>query len=408
MLQKRIAVISYHTCPLSDEKGTEIGGMNIYVLELSKQLAKKGFTIDIYTRAREADSPKIVQVAPNLRVIHLVAGPEAILPKKQLRQYIPEFTQALFAFIEKESLVYDLLNAHYYYSGIIGMEMKKRYQLPLTMTFHTLALMKNLVARNEGEKEDLDRIETELRLTQESDHLFAASTKDAQYITDLYNAPKDKVSVLTPGIDAALFYPTDKEMAKKQTNMDSETKTLLFVGRIEPLKGVDVLLYAIKILLTRAPHLRICLAIVGGDTTGATETWSEELKRLEKIRRLLGIEAAVKFIGQKKHAELPLYYNAADIVVMPSHYEAFGMTALEAMACGTPVITTDATGVSGLLDKQHASLVTSANNPIMLASKIKHLLCNQDEYQKVSREVYAQVQDLSWEKVAERFAALCI
>lgn len=406
-MHKRIAVLSYHTCPLSDERGTEIGGMNVYVLELSKQLAKKGYTIDIYTRCVDPASQKIVQVSQNLRVIHLHAGEEKKLPKKELINYLPDFTSSLFSFIEQEKLAYDTISAHYYLSGLIGLEMKKKYHLPLSITFHTLALMKNLVARSEAEKDDLSRIEAELMLVQKADRIFATSETDSQYLQTLYSASPEKVFVLTPGVDLEKFKPMDKLQAKKHIHADPSEKLILFVGRIEPLKGIDVLLYSIKILLQQNSGLRIAVSIVGGDISEKLNKWSAELQKLEKIREILQIGAVVTFVGQQNREELPYYYNAAEVVVMPSHYESFGTTALEAMASGTPVITTDAAGVSGLLDKQHNTLVTSANNPILLADKILRLLKDEKHYKQVSHEIYEKVQDVSWEKIAERFMKCC-
>jgi D-inositol-3-phosphate glycosyltransferase len=347
-------------------------------------------------------------VAPNLRVIHLVAGAEAFLPKQTLGEYIAEFTMQLLSFVDKEGLSYDFISAHYYYSGLIGLEVKKHLEIPLGVTFHTLALMKNLVARGDDERESLERVEAELMLVKQVDHIFATSERDANYLETLYSAPKAKVSILTPGVDLQLFHPADKVQAKQAIGATNDSQLILFVGRIEPLKGIDVLLYAIKILLQKHPELKLCLYIVGGDVSESADQWSKELQKLEKLRTLLGIEASVHFVGRKKQEELPDYYNAAEIVVMPSQYESFGITALEAMASGVPVITTDVTGVSGLLDSNHASLVTSANNPMLLAEKIKNLLIDKDMYQKTSQEVYAKVQDLSWKKVVERFLRLCV
>jgi D-inositol-3-phosphate glycosyltransferase len=396
-----LAVISYHTCPLSDEAGSEIGGMNVYVLELAKHLAQKGIVVDIYTRLKDENSPKIVQVAQNLRVIHLRAGPLK-LTKKQMKQYIPEFTQSLNNFLAQENLTYDKIAAHYYYSGIIGKELKKQYNIPLSITFHTLALMKNLVARNEEEKEDVERIEAEMDLVKTADTVIATSQKDGEYLTTLYDCPQEKILILTPGVDVNKFKPMNKQQSKQKINAPLNHKLLLFVGRIEPLKGIDVLLYAIKILLKKNPNLCFNLWIVGGDTSKKTEKWSTELQRLEQIRTILHITTKVQFIGMKQQEELPDYYNAADLVIMPSQYESFGITALEAMACGTPVITTDVTGISGLLDKKHDPLVTSAGNPILLAKKIENILENQEEHAKISQELYHRVQDLSWENIVKR------
>lgn len=396
---KRIAVISYHTCPLSDEKDAEIGGMNTYILELSKALTEKGFIIDIYTRSADRKNPLIKNVSTNLRVIHLAAGGFTEIPKKELPLYIPEFTQNLYKFFAKEKLFYNIISAHYYLSGLMGLHIKKRYGLPLIMTFHTLGLMKNLVARNEDDMEDLQRIKAEQLLIKASDQIIATSNSDLEYIHSLYDCPLEKIAVLSPGVNSQLFKPINKTFAKKVIKADPKHRLILFVGRIDPLKGIDVLLYAIKILLQKGSNLPLCLWIVGG---GSVKSYKER-KYLEKMRKLLKLTTYVQFVGKKLRTKLPYYYNAAEIVLLPSQYESFGTVAIEAMACGVPVITTDATGISGLLDKDRNILLTSASNPIGLAKKIENLLTNAKEHQKISKDVFKKVQDLSWESVADKF-----
>lgn len=402
---QRVAIISMHTCPLSDEKIGEIGGMNIYILELSKQLAKKGIYVDIFTRQVEKESEKIVQVSENLRVIHLEAGPIGNIPKKELRKYIHEFSSNLNTFIGQEKISYDLISCHYYLSGLIGIELRKKHRIPMTITFHTLALMKNLIARNEEEREEIERIEDELMLTKKAEKVIATSKTDFEYINILYNCRKDKIFVLNPGVDNEIFKPFEKRTAKKMVGFRSGGRLILFVGRIEALKGIDVLLYALKFLLSKNPKLNTSLWIVGGNENNQGE-FSEEYKRLKKIKKLLKISSYVKFIGKKEHKELPQYYNAADIVIMPSQYESFGMSALEAIACAVPVIATDVTGVSSLLEKEQEYLVTSAGNPILLANKIKELLEDKEGYMKISREVFLRSREFTWEKAAEKFISL--
>ncbi len=407
MQKMRMAVISYHACPLSDE-GSEIGGMNVYVLELSKALARRGYVIDIFTRSQSARSPRVVQVMDNLRVIHLPAGPEKHIPPKNLLEHTAEFISNFDKLVKNENLTYDILSCHYYLSGIIGLEIKNKYNFPLLMTFHTLALMKNLVARGREEKETIQRIDAELNLVKSADKLIATSENDAEYLAALYNCPKEKIEVLIPGIDFNIFHPIDKNEAKKKIGAELNSKIVLFVGRVEPLKGIDVLLYAVKILIEKYQDSSVCLWIVGGNVSKEINEWSKELQKLEKLRKLLNISASVKFVGRMDQKNLPYYYAAAELVVMPSHYESFGMTALEAMSCGTPVIATDATGVSGFIDKRHKHLVTSSNNPLLLSEKIHKILSNKNEYEKISREVRENVQDLSWESVAQKFMKICI
>jgi D-inositol-3-phosphate glycosyltransferase len=403
MKYKNIAILSYHTCPLSDGEGGEIGGMNIYVLELCKQLARKGYKIDIFTRSQNKDSKKIVEVTSGLRIIHLIAGKEEVIEKKKLIKHIFEFTTNIFDFIEKNKINYNLIYAHYYLSGIAGLKVKERYKIPLFITFHTLALMKNLVARDNSEKEDLRRIESELLLVKKADKIISTSVQDGKYLETLYNCSGDKIFIITPGINLKIFYPQNKIKAKKIIGASENHKLILFVGRIEPLKAIDVLLYAMKILSKDKININLCLWILGGDTNIKSTKWSKELKRLDKLRQLLDISTEVTFIGKKHQDELPNYYNASEIVVLPSHYESFGIVALEAMSCCVPVITTDTAGIASLFADEDSPLITSANNPLMLAQKMKHLLTNKCEYQRISREVFKKAAELSWENIAEEF-----
>ncbi len=407
MKKKRLAVISYHTCPLSDEADAEIGGMNVYVLELSKELARKGCTIDIFTRSQSVESPRVVQVLPTLRVIHLPAGEEIPLSKKEIAQYIPAFLDSIYAFMKKDGAVYDVVSCHYYLSGLIGLEIKKELGLPFMVTFHTLGLMKNLVARSESERESIDRIKSELMLVQLADKVIATSQTDAEYLRTLYSAKSINIFVLKPGVNLQLFKPIKKEIAKKKIGAPDDKKLILFVGRIEPLKGIDVLLYTLKILLNNYPAMRVGVWIVGGDISKPSHKWPEELKKLSEIRQLLDISPSVTFVGRKEQEELPYYYNAADVLVMPSHYESFGITAVEAMACGVPVITTDVTGVSDLFDKKFRRLLTSANNPILLADKIHALLSDAHAHSTTGKEMQRYAQSLSWGNAAEKFIELC-
>jgi len=404
MHTKRIAMISFHTCPLASKEGKETGGMNVYVLELSKALARSGVDVDIYTRSQDEANPPIEEIIPHLRLIHLPAGPKKTIEKKLLAQYIPEFTNAFLAFTQEYTLTYDVLHCHYYLSGLIGLEInkKKEKRYPIIMTFHTLALMKNLVARDEFEKEELERINAEILLTQQATHIFAPSDSDMNYLEYLYQADIHKISVIPPGVDTALFKPMDKEEAKKAIGAKKEDKILLFVGRIEPLKGLDMLLYAVKVLIMKNPELSVCLWIVGGDILQKKELWSHQLKMLQQLKEILNLSTHVRFLGQKTQEELPRYYNAAEMVIMPSHYESFGMVTLEAMACGVPVITTNVAGVSQLIDKQHAALITSVNNPLLLASQIKFLLTNDAAHKQMSKDLQEKAQDLSWDVIVNK------
>lgn len=404
MNKKRIAVFSFHTCPLAFEEGEETGGMNTYVLETSKCLSAKGIKVDVFTRSQDASQPKIVEVNSNLRVIHLHGGQETSIPKKELLEYVPDFVSNFFQFTSKHSLKYDIFDCHYYLSGLAALSIQEKLlpKIAIVMTFHTLALMKNLVARTQEERVNQARIKGERLLIEKSDRIIAPGESDLAYLQYLYNCPKDKISVITPGVNTSLFKPIEKNPAKTKIQADINHKIILFVGRIEPLKGIDVLMYALKILLKRNPGFSVCLWIVGGDVSRCAKLWPEELKKLDILRRELSLETTVKFVGKKTQEELPYYYSAAEIVVVPSHYESFSMVVLEAMACGTPAIATNVSGSSELLDEKHKSLITSSNNPLLLATQIENLMINKTGHKNINLEILKRVKNLTWENSTKK------
>ena len=407
-MKNKIAMISYHTCPQASLEGKETGGMNVFVLELSKELAALGYHVDMFTRCHDDDSKRVVHVVPNLRLMHLPAGPVDPIPKKSLLNYLDEFTANMLQFIQEEGLHYDLLHCHYYMSGLIGLKLNAQLPspLPILMRFHTLALMKNLVARSRRERESQERIDAEFLLAREATRIMAPSESAKQYLQYLYGVSEARIHVVPPGFNKDLFRPIDKSIAKSKIGADASHRILAFVGRIEPLKGIDVLMYAIKILRQKRPDMPVCLWVLGGDVSQDISEWSEELQRLEQLRKTLGMQTTVKFVGQKSQEELPYYYNAAEMVVMPSNYESFGMAALEAMACGVPVITTNVAGISSFLDERHKPLVTSAHNPLLLASRMEDLLENDEKRARLGHDIHDKVQDLTWDRIAEKIAAV--
>lgn len=401
---KRIAMISLHTSPLASEEGKETGGMNVYILKFSEELAKLNNQVDMFTyRNNQRDQP-IITISPNLRVIHLPAGPIQHIPKKHLITHIDEFTQNLFNFIQTEKISYNIIHSHYYLSGLVALALKNRLRIPppIIHSFHTLGLMKNLVAREETEREDKQRINSEFLLTQQADGIITSSETDKMYVEYLYNGNKEKIFAVTPGVDRSTFKPMNKDIAKRFIHATQKHKIILFVGRIEPLKGIDGLIYALKILLTKDSTLPLCLWIVGGDISQKSNAWSKELQKLEQLRSLLHLVPNVTFVGQQQQKMLPHFYNAAELVVMPSHYESFGIAALEAMACGTPVITTNVSGITDILTNEDQALVTSVNNPLELSEKMEYLLTNRDIYQQVSRDIIERTKNFDWKIITKR------
>lgn len=394
----RIAMISYHTCPLASLEGKETGGMNVYVLELSRALASRGHRVDVYTRSHEENDALISSPESNLRVMHLPAGPREQISKKKLVNFIPEFVRAYESFVRDQRITYGIVHAHYYLSGLAALSIGRLF----VMSFHTLGLMKNLVARGTVEKEDQSRIRAEFSLMKRARIIVASSASDSAYMEFLYDVPKEKITVVSPGIDPALFHPMKKRTGREHIHAEPKHKIILFVGRIEPLKGIDALLYAIKILKKQYPDEIICLWIVGGDTSEDSKRWPKTLRDLARLQKTLSLETSVRFVGHQKQTELPYYYNAADVVVIPSHYESFGMVALEAIGCGVPVITTNVTGISSLISDEYTSLITNVNNPLLLASQIQKVLAQRPGVYQTR----IAISEHQWSNVASRMLSV--
>lgn len=408
---KSVALISYHTCPLASEEGKETGGMNVYVLELAKALGEAGWHVDIFTRKQDPSNAATVSIAPSVTLYHVEAGPAANLTKLEMRDHISTFAGHVWQIWQTQQKNYFVVHAHYYLSGLIAQELQHRSrqqstQLPLVITYHTMALLKNLVARSESEREDSVRLEAEFQLAQHAQAIITPSEVESDYVATLLGAHPDRVHVVPPGVNLNTFRPIDQQLAKQQIGADPATNMILFAGRIEPLKGLDSLLYAIKILKQRRPKLPLCLCIVGGDISQPNEAWSTELKRINDLKHLLGLHTEVRFVGQQPQTQLPYYYNAAEVVVMPSHYESFGMVAAEAMACGAPVLMTNVMGISERIDETHRQLITTAQHPLLLADQIEAVITNRDARHTLSQSLRESVIDLDWQQVVQRVIAV--
>ncbi len=406
-LPKSVALISYHTCPLASEEGKETGGMNVYVLELAKALGNAGWQVDIYTRKQDPSNAATVSIAPSVTLYHVEAGPATNLTKLEMRAHLTTFTDQVWQIWQEQQKNYQVIHAHYYLSGLIAQQLQLHAKtlaedIPIVITYHTMALLKNLVARSESEREDSVRLEAEFRLAQQAQAIITPSEVESDYVTSLLGAHPDRVHVVPPGVDLETFRPIDQQTAKQQIGTSSATNMILFAGRIEPLKGLDSLLYAIKILKQRQPKLPLCLCIVGGDISQPNDAWSTELKRINDLKHLLGLHTEVRFVGQQPQTQLPYYYNAAEVVVMPSHYESFGMVAAEAMACGAPVLMTNVMGISERIDETHRQLITTAQHPLLLADQIEAIITNRAARDSLSQSLRQSVLDLDWQQVVQR------
>lgn len=399
---KRVAMLSVHTCPLAMLGGKETGGMNVYVRDLSMEFSRRGIAVDVFTRSQNPHLPHVMhEIGPNGRVIHIPTGPEEPYDKNKVFDYLPEFVNGVKQFARSEGIQYDIIHSHYWLSGWAARELRAEWGAPIVQMFHTLGKMKNAVAASPAEMETARRIETEAEIVRDVDRLVAATITEKDQLVRLYGADPHKISIVPPGVDIMHFHPMPRRLAQQKIGLDSHDWMILFVGRIEPLKGVDTLIRAMALLAHECPTWvsRLSLAIIGGDPN-ANE--NAEMERLKAMHAQLNLGDLVVFLGAKDQNTLQYYYNAAEAVVMPSHYESFGMVALEAMACGTPVIASDVGGLSHLVRDGETGFHVPSGNHLTLASTLARLLQDDALRRRLGEQATYWAQNYSWVKIGDR------
>lgn len=399
----RIAMISYHTCPLATLGGKDTGGMNVYVRELTRQLGQMGVHVDVFTRSQDDHVPHVLhELGYGNRVVHVPAGPEHPVPRQELADYIPEFVQGIKAFACEKKIKYDLIHSHYWMSGLAAEALAEAWGgTPIVHMFHTLGEMKNRIARSEDEREGEYRVRGERQVLRRADRIVAATIAEVTQLRFLYKAPSDKLVTIPPGVDVSHFYPIPADEAKLYVGLKPDDRMVLFVGRIEPLKGVDTLIQAMSCLQLKESQ-RVHLAIIGGDPSASPREMSAEMARLQKLCDDLSVEQTVVFLGKRDQDRLPYYYSAAELLVMPSHYESFGMVALEAMACGTPVIASEVGGLAYLVRDGETGFTIPDQEPEALCEKMSWLLNDHDLRKQMSERAVEYAQDYAWEKIAKQ------
>ena len=385
----RLAVLSFHGCPVARLGEKDTGGMNVYVLELARELGRRGTQVDVYTRYHDPQDPQIVELGEGARLIHLNAGPyyEA---KENLHEYIPEFASKLFSFQRSQGIDYDLVHSHYWLSGRVGMILSSRWNVPQVATFHTLA--KTKLRARAGEREPELRIRVEEQVLGSADAVVVSTEQEKEDLARLYQAPRHKIRVIPAGVDVELFHPVGKAKARQALGLD-EKMVILYVGRIEPLKGIDLLLNAFALLDNTAGTR---LLVVGG-----RPGQDGELGRLKSMALELGIEDLVTFTGAVGHTELPDYYSAADVFVLPSYYESFGLAALEAMACGTPVVVSRVGGLKAFIKDGETGYLIPWRCPESFVQRLDMLLANPALRETMGKAARAKAQEMRWGGVAD-------
>jgi D-inositol-3-phosphate glycosyltransferase len=398
----RIAMVSAHSCPVGKLGTKDTGGMSVYIREIACELGKQGHSVDVYTRVHNPQDHQIYELSRNARLVHLRAGEDEEIHKLAVYSHLPAFVNNLESFRKRNNVRYDLIFSHYWLSALAGMYLQQRWRVPHITMFHTLGAVKNAIRERIrpalGEEEPELRIETERNLAQNCHRIIASTDKEKRALIRHYGASSQKISVMPCGVNLEHFKIIGKAQAKHQLGFDND-KIILFVGRIDPLKGIDKLIKAL-------PYLRniqgLRLLVIGGG-----EHSQHEIEQLRKLACNLKIENSITFLDLVKHDRLPYFYSGADLCVVPSYYESFGLVALESLACGTPVVATDVGDFRRIIREGETGYVVRDNVPQLLADKIALLLSRPHRDKESAQFIRSTVSEFSWSNIAEAIIRDC-
>ena len=401
---RRVAMISLHTSPL-DQPGTgDAGGMNVYVIELSKRLADRGIEVDIFTRATSSALDPVVAAYDGVTVRHIHAGPFEGLTKAELPGELCGFAREVLRAEAAQPLGhYDLVHSHYWLSGQVGALARDRWNVPLVHSMHTMAKVKNEALADGDTPEPLTRILGEEQVVAAADRLVANTALEATQLIDLYGAEPARVEVVHPGVDLDLFRPRDKQQVRSELGLPPDAAVLLFAGRIQPLKAPDVLLRAVAELLRRRPDLRSRLVVpVVGGPSGTGLEHPESLAQLAGALGLDGPDGVVRFVPPVAREELARWCAAATLVAVPSYNESFGLVAAEAQATGTPVVAAAVGGLTTVVRDGHSGLLVDSHDPADWADALGRVVEDDALRGRLERGARRQARQFSWERTAER------
>ncbi|HLL62915.1 MAG TPA: D-inositol-3-phosphate glycosyltransferase [Propionibacteriaceae bacterium] len=391
---QRVAMISMHTSPLATPGVGDAGGLNVYVREVAGRLGERGLKVDVFTRAAGEDRPPIVEVNEHTRVIHVPAGPAAPVAKEDLLDLVHTFGECLDNRIGR----YDLIHSHYWLSGMVARGLKARHDIPIVHTMHTMARVKNSTLSEHQTSEPNDREHGEAAIVADADVLTANTPDEAAELQQHYGATTDQIRIVPPGVDLHTFHPCDQPQNRTQLGVDQEKEIILFVGRIQPLKAPDVLIRAVAELTENDPGRRDRLRlIIIGSPSGPDSEWSATLAPLA---RDLGVGDQVIFRPHSPRADLFRWYCVADVVGVPSYNESFGLVALEAQACGRPVVATDVGGLRHAVRDQVTGLLVPGQDVQGWATALGTLLDDEAERHRMGARAAAHASSFSWDNTA--------
>lgn len=386
---KRIAVISVHGCPVIQAGLKDAGGMNVYVLETARAFSAMGLQVDIFTRHHDPLDPMVVHLTPGARAIHLPSGPPST-DKSEAYTLLPEFTNQVINYAEQWDLDYDLVVSHYWLSGLVGMELSALWNIPHSTSFHTLAEVKRRALP--GEDEHPLRHESEVKIARSVDQVVVWTEHEYRTMVDMYGTLPERIEVIPPGVDGCRFAPSSRSEARAGLKLNGE-KVLMYVGRLDRLKGIDTLFKAMA-LLNSEDDIRLYVAGGSRGTPG--------MSRLVCLARDLGIRDKIKFLGSVPQERLTQYYNAADICVLPSYYESFGFAALEAAACGIPVVASRVGGLTTVVKDGETGFLVNWRCPGPFVERLELLLRNDELRAEMGEAARKHAQTLTWENTTKQ------
>ncbi|WP_456876321.1 D-inositol-3-phosphate glycosyltransferase [Geodermatophilus sp. SYSU D00710] len=398
---RRVATISVHTSPLDQPGAGDAGGMNVYIVEVSRRLAARGIAVDVFTRATSSDLPPVVEMSPGVCVRHVSAGPFEGLGKDELPAQLCAFTAGVLREeAQHEPGHYDVVHSHYWLSGQVGWLARDRWSVPLIHTAHTLAKVKNAALADGDRPEPRLRVIGEEQVVAEADRLVANTEEEARQLVEHYGADPRRTLVVPPGVDLDRFAPGDRAAARRALGVPADAVVLAFVGRIQPLKAPDVLLAAAARMLEDDPSLRgrLQVHVVGAPSGSGLEA----PRQLEELAASLGIADLVRFLPPQPPERLALHYRAADVAVVPSHNESFGLVALEAQACGTPVVAAAVGGLPTAVRDGVSGVLVAGRDPGAYAAAIRSVLARRPLLAAGARRHAA---DFSWDRTADALVA---
>jgi D-inositol-3-phosphate glycosyltransferase len=400
--RSKIATLMVHSSPLDQAGMGDAGGMNVYVVETAKKMAHAGVSVDIFTRANHPDLPESVEIAAGVNVKHLVAGPFEGLSKEELPSQLGALTSAFMNYQKQlPSDYYSLLHSHYWISGQLGWMVSERTGIPLIHTMHTTAKVKNLNLADDEKPEPQTRAIGEEQVVKASTGLIANTDAEAASLVSLYDACPDNVFVVAPGVDLQTFSPgIGKSAARVKLDIALDAIMLTFVGRIQPHKGPDVLLRAAAAMVTHSPHLRAKLAVV--IMGGASGSGLDELEKLKVLAKFLKIEDVTHFVEPVSRELLPDWYRASDLVCVPSYSESFGLVALEAQACGTPVVATAIGGLRTAVSDGISGSLVDGHDPKAWSAVISRLIAEPHRRLLLSMGAVEHASHFGWENTARK------